>query len=63
MDQPKNLIKKQKPKKEKRLTRKQFMELIGEDPVDVLGNDWENSADDFNRNKDPQNPNNCLDSN
>lgn len=26
------------------MTKKQFIELVGEDPVDVLGQDWENEV-------------------
>lgn len=29
------------------MTKQQFIKLTGEDPVDVLGNDWENYIDDY----------------
>ena len=29
------------------MTKEEFMELTGEDPVDVLGGDWENEIDEF----------------
>lgn len=29
------------------MTRKEFIDLTGEDPEDVLGADWENLVDDY----------------
>lgn len=29
------------------LTRQQFIDITGEDPVDVLGNDWEYEVDNY----------------
>ena len=29
------------------ITKEKFIELVGEDPVDVLGNDWANTVDDY----------------
>ena len=29
------------------MTRKEFIDLIGEDPVDMFGNDWENDAEKY----------------
>lgn len=28
-------------------TRKKFMDTFGEDPVDILGNDWRNHIDEY----------------
>ena len=30
------------------MNKKQFMELTGENPEDVLGNDWKNEIEDLN---------------
>ena len=29
------------------ITRQQFIDLVGEDPIDVLGSDWENEAEEY----------------
>ena len=29
------------------MTREKFIELTGEDPVDVLGEDWENEIEEY----------------
>lgn len=29
------------------MTREKFKELVGEDPVDVLGEDWENEIEEY----------------
>lgn len=29
------------------MTKKEFIEMIGEDPEDILGADWENYAEEF----------------
>lgn len=30
-----------------KITKEEIIELIGEDPVDVLGNDWENTVEEY----------------
>lgn len=30
-----------------KITKDEFRELTGEDPEDVLGNDWENEVEEF----------------
>ena len=30
-----------------KITKREFIELTGEDPVDILGNDWENEAQEY----------------
>ena len=29
------------------MTKEQFIKIFGEDPVDVLGQDWENCVEDY----------------
>lgn len=29
------------------MTKQEFIELFGEDPVDVLGNDWQNDIEEY----------------
>jgi len=30
-----------------KITKEKFIELTGEDPVDILGQDWENEAEEY----------------
>lgn len=42
------------------MTKEEFKDLTGEDPVDVFGGDWENEIADLTEEKDFQCPsNNC----